>query len=165
MRKKSKDNKKTIITILVIAILILGMPLLMKLAKKKNWGSWQMGPGSDLPIMSNEVALCEKMAVKNYNAFPYRLIVVLDVFAKAVDGKRDQLDTLVGQHDLEIKDRIRCVVASANREQFTDPQLKLVRNEITTNVEEIVGKGLFTDILIPVWNVADKIVPKEFAAR
>ena len=102
---------------------------------------------------TDEVALCENLLCENYYNFQYPTVITASIFAKAESDKCKTLTKLIKDHSLEIRDNIRSTVASAQHWEITDPKLEVIIGEMKTGVEQIVGKGLIKNILIPVWHV------------
>ena len=99
----------------------------------------------------SEVALCEKLTVDNWVGGRTRTVVTLEVVAKTPTEKEVDLTTLITDHSTQIKDRIRVLVGSAQPDQVKDPRLQVIKREIKTSVEQIIGEGFIAEVLIPTW--------------
>ena len=98
-----------------------------------------------------EVTLAESFNVDNYMGGKTRLVITMEVCAKVTKEKGDEFKGLVEAHKTEIKDTIRTLVASAQPDQIKDPKLQVIKREIQTSVEKIVGEGVIQEILVSSW--------------
>ena len=80
-----------------------------------------------------------------------RLVITLEVVARAQRVDEPQLTVSVTDNGTAIIDRIRTMVSSAEPSHIRDPKLEVIKREIKTGVETIIGEGLIQDILLPIW--------------
>ena len=126
-----------------------------ELAKNWHWkaiGNQRFSQGKSHKSGS-EVSLCESMSVVNWISFRTRAVVKVSVCALSREGNNEQLNKMVQQHPHAIKDSIRTVIASADYEQITDPELFYVTSKIAARIEPILGKGLMSKIVVPHWRI------------
>ena len=98
-----------------------------------------------------EVTLAESFNVDNYMGGKTRLVITMEVCAKVAKDKAEEFKGLVESHKTEIKDAIRTLVASSQPDQIKDPKLQVIKREIQTGVETIIGEGLIQEILVSSW--------------
>ena len=98
-----------------------------------------------------EVILAEDFVANKYVGTKARIIVNMDVSAKVEKVNQKKLETLVTEHKTEILDTIRTLVSGADAEHIRDSQLQVIKREIKTGVEKIVGPDLVDEILLPGW--------------
>ena len=98
-----------------------------------------------------EVILAENFSVDNYMGGKTRLVINMEVCAKVVREKEKEFEGLVDSHETEIRDAIRTLVSSSQPDQIKDPKLQVIKREIKTGVEKIVGEGLIQEILVSSW--------------
>jgi len=98
-----------------------------------------------------EVILAESFSVDNYMGGKTRLVINMEVCAKVTREKEEEFKGLVDSRETEIRDAIRTLVSSAQPDQIKDPKLQVIKREIKTGVEKIVGEGLIQEILISSW--------------
>ena len=98
-----------------------------------------------------EVILASDMSVDNYSLGKTRIVITLQVAAKTARSKETQLKEAVGNHNTEIRDTIRVSLSSADPTDLKDAKLEVIKREIKTGVELIIGSGLIEEILLPIW--------------
>lgn len=98
-----------------------------------------------------EVLLVENFSVDNYVGGRARIVVTLAAVAKADELNSAALTAMVEANQTEIKDRIRTLVSSAQPDHIRDAHLQVIKREIKTSVDQIVGEGLIEEILLPTW--------------
>jgi flagellar basal body-associated protein FliL len=77
--------------------------------------------------------------------FLYNLAVV----AKVGEKEKEKAKALFEEHDAEIKDRIRTIVASSSPEIMDEPGLETLRRQIKYQLDQDLGKDVIKDLLIP----------------
>jgi len=127
--------------------------------EKKPQFYWQSEHGSressvKISANTNEIPLCNNMSVENWASDRQRFFITTSIFAKAEQEKKEQLESMVYDHNSQIKDRIRSILASMAPQNIHDPHLQTVKNEVKSNLDQIVGAGLVDSILIPEWQAA-----------
>ena len=153
-KKRKKSRRSGICVFLLAAGLGLGVFLFKKSNRSFTWPDWRWGQlARDLQSSpcKPEVMLCEGMTVVNWNNWRRGVAVRLSVSAKTDRQNSGQLTRLVDEHDAQIKDRIRLIVASARPEHIRDPQLHYVKSSIQQSVEQIISPDLIRKILVPEW--------------
>jgi len=140
---------------IAVLLLFFGMLLLIWTMPRDNVDefSWRKGSRSNSSLGSDELLLCESMHCERWLTFRSRTIVTISAYAKACPDKSSTLDKAIACHSHEIKDEIRSAVTSADYDQLRDPHLKHITRKINSSLERIIGKGLFTKVLIPVWHI------------
>jgi flagellar basal body-associated protein FliL len=155
IKPKPKIPLKTIIVIAAVTLMEGGTIATFKLMHKP-----QVVEASD-PIVqveenpnkdSAEIALADGN-VDNYVSGRSFIRVTLEVHAKVKKEKQTQLNELVTAHKTEIRDRIRYLVSSSQPEDLKDPKLQVVKRQIKSDIEKVVGDGLIEDILLPIWQL------------
>lgn len=99
----------------------------------------------------DEVTLAGNFNVDNYMGGKTRLVITMEVCAKVTKDKGEEFRGLVDTHKTEIKDTIRTLVASAQPDQIKDPKLQVIKREIQTAVEKVIGEGQIQEILVSSW--------------
>ncbi len=154
-KAKSKLPLKTIIIILAVLLLEGGTITVFMVFK----GGPTSAEGTD-PIQGDtqvdlkeyvEVPLTESFNVDNYMGGKTRIVITMEVCAKVSKEKGDEFMGLVDSHTTEIKDAMRTLVASSQPDQIKDPKLQVIKREIQTSVEKIVGEGMIHEILVSNW--------------
>ncbi len=98
-----------------------------------------------------EVVLAEDFTIDNYTAGRSRIVIRCGVAAKVSLENQLKLQELVTAHKTEIKDTIRTLVSSAQPDHLRDSKKQVIKREIKTGMEDIIGEGLIEDILLPDW--------------
>ncbi|MCK4628806.1 MAG: hypothetical protein KAT56_07360 [Sedimentisphaerales bacterium] len=150
-RKNNRTGKGIAALLLILGIFLLfwAVP-----RDKVDEFSWRKGYRSNSSSGSDELLLCENMQCERWLTFRSRTIVTISAYVKACPDKNSILDKAIIRHSHEIKDEIRSAVTSADYDQLRDPNLKQITGKITSGMERIIGKGLFTRVLIPVWHIS-----------
>jgi len=155
-KPKRKLPIKTLIIILGV-LLLEGGTIGVFMAFKG--GPSEAGASSD-PIVDTqnpeqqkmaEVVLAEDFTIDNYTGGRSRIVIRCGVAAKVSLENQPKLKELVTTHQTEIKDTIRTLVSSAQPDHLQDPQKEVIKREIKTGMEEIIGEGLIDEILLPDW--------------
>ena len=155
-KPKGKLPIKTIIIILGV-LLLEGGTIGVFMAFKG--GPSEAGASSD-PIVDTqdpeqkqmaEVVLAEDFTIDNYTAGRSRIVIRCSVAAKVSQENQVKLQDLVTSHQTEIKDTIRTLVSSAQPDHLRDSKKQVIKREIKTGMEEIIGEGLIEEILLPDW--------------
>ncbi len=154
MPKSGKNNR--IGRGIAVVLLIFGTFVLIWTAPrdKVDEFSWRKGSRSSMSSGSDELLLCESMHCDRWLTLRSRTIVTISAYARTSPDKSNILNKAIARHSHEIKDEIRSVVTSADYDQLRDPHLKHITSKITSSLERILGKGLVTKILIPVWHIS-----------
>jgi len=116
--------------------------------------SWRKGSRSNLSPGSDELILCENMHCDRWLTLRSRTIVTISAYARTSPDKSNVLDKAIARHSHEIKDEIRSAITSADYDQLRDPYLKHITGKIISSLERIIGKGIVTKVLIPVWHIS-----------
>jgi len=98
-----------------------------------------------------EVSLAENFSVDNYTRGKSKLVVTMHVTAKVDESRKDQLTKKVEASKSEIKDGIRALVSTAQPDEVRDSKLQVIKREIKSCVEKIIGEGMVEEILISEW--------------
>ncbi|MBN2212157.1 MAG: flagellar basal body-associated FliL family protein [Sedimentisphaerales bacterium] len=159
-KEEQKPKKKLPIKTLII---ILGILLLeggtIGVFMAFKGGPSEAGASSD-PIVDTqepeqkkmaEVILAEDFTIDNYTAGRARIVIRCGVAAKVSLENQPKLQEMVAAHQTEIKDTIRTLVSSAQPDHLRDSKKQVIKREIKTGMEEIIGEGLIEDILLPDW--------------
>jgi flagellar basal body-associated protein FliL len=155
IKPKSKLPFKTIIVIAAVVLMEGGTIVLLKSSHTP-----QPVEASD-PIVevqespnsgSAEIALADG-SVDNYVSGRSFIRVTLEVSAKVKKENQAKLTELVTAHKTEIRDRVRYLVSSSQPEDLKDPKLQVVKRQVKSDMEKIVGEGLIEDVLLPVWQL------------
>ena len=154
-KTKSKLPLKTILIILAVLLLEGGTITIFMVSKGGPSPAEGTNPiAGDTQIDQKEYAeviLAESFNVDNYMGGKTRLVITMEVCAKVAKDKGEDFKGLVDSHKTEIKDTIRTLVASTQPDQVKDPKLQVIKREIQTGVEKIIGEGLIQEILISSW--------------
>ena len=155
-KPKKKLPIKTIIVILSVMLLEGGTITFFKVAHDGPQPAQatdpiaptEKAPGKDMV----EVVLADNMNVDNYSmGAKARLVITLEVVARAQRTDEPQLTQSVTDNGTAIKDKIRTMVSSAEPTHIRDAKLEVIKREIKTGVETIIGEGIIKEILLPVW--------------
>ncbi len=154
-KAKSKLPLKTILIILAVLLLEGGTITVFMVLKGGPTAAEGTNPIEgdtqvDLKEFA-EVTLADSFNVDNYMGGKTRLVITMEVCAKVAKEKGDEFKAIVEAHKTEIKDTIRSFVASAHPDQIKDPKLQVIKREIQTSVEKIVGEGMIQEILVSSW--------------
>jgi hypothetical protein len=156
-KSKSKKRDKSFFDFFIAALVAVLFAILFYgvLHKIQVWPSWSLsgtGGGTRLDRLT-EVPLCRIESCRALGS-PWRYTTVTcQIFARAKDGKTQQLAGLVARNDIKIKDIVRSVIAQARLHQLTDPKLEFITSQVGEKMEQIVGNGTIAKILIPQWSV------------
>jgi flagellar basal body-associated protein FliL len=94
-----------------------------------------------------EVKLVE---AKLYNSQSGKLwLYDLQVVAKVSEKNKEKVSELFAEHESEIRDRIRTIVASSDPKSLAEPGLETIRRQIAYQLEQDIGKELVKEVLIP----------------
>jgi flagellar basal body-associated protein FliL len=158
--KREEKKKKTNVTKLFLFLfLIAGVISLLFFVKpdkkpkfywKSKSTSW--GTGKEVSSKTNEIPLCENIAVENWVTQRQRVLITTSIYAKAEEEKKEQLKSLVNSNNGQIKDRIRSILAGLPTQNIRDPHLNEVKNQVQSSMDKIVGQGLINSILVPEWH-------------
>ncbi len=101
----------------------------------------------------NEVAevLLADGSVDNYVSGRSLIRVDLEIHAKIKKADQEKMKLLAEEHKTEIRDRIRFLVSSSQPEDLRDPKLQVIKREIKTTMDEILGPDMIQEIFIPMW--------------
>ena len=154
-KTKSKLPLKTILIILAVLLLEGGTITVFMVSKGGPTPAEGTNPiEGDTQIDQKEYAeviLAESFNVDNYMGGKTRLVITMEVCAKVAKDQGEDFKGLVDSHKTEIKDAIRTLVASAQPDHIKDPKLQVIKREIQTGVEKIVGEGVIQEILVSSW--------------
>ncbi|KPK76562.1 MAG: hypothetical protein AMJ79_06270 [Phycisphaerae bacterium SM23_30] len=151
---KHKLPLKTIIIILGVLLMEGSTIVAFKVFSKPSpaEGSSPIEGTAETPAKDEaEIALAEKFSVDNHMAGRTTLVVTMDVSIKVKKIKEDDVKTRVEANKAEILDSIRTLVASAQLDQLKEPDKQVIKREIKTAVEKIIGKELIETVLITDW--------------
>lgn len=98
-----------------------------------------------------EVSLAENFSVDNYTRGKSKLVVTMNVTAKADESQKENLTKKVEASKSEIKDGIRALISMAQPDEVRDPKLQVIKREIKSCIEEIIGEGMIEEVLISEW--------------
>lgn len=115
---------------------------------------WSMGKEPQRKVPTNELALCKNIKVNNWVGYRRRVVITVDIYAKAEEGTRDQLESLIKEKKEEIQDQIRSVVSGASFYQIIDPYLTDISGQLHTEIDQIVGPGKIDKLLFPRWHIS-----------
>lgn len=90
----------------------------------------------------DEKQLPNKKSGKLYN---YALQVVVTTDEK----NKTKLADLITEHEAQIRDHVRTIIASADTKTFEEPGLETLRRQIAYQLEQDVGKDIVLEVLIP----------------
>ncbi|MBN1846412.1 MAG: hypothetical protein JW810_12055 [Sedimentisphaerales bacterium] len=154
-KKKSKLPLKTIIIIVGVLLMEGGTISMFMVFKGGPAPAEGTDPISDTAQVQTkecaEVVLAEDFSVDNYIGGKTRLVINMRICAKVDKAKAAELEPLVEGHKTEIMDAVRTLVSSAQPDQIKDPKLQVIKREIKTGVEKIIGEGLLDEILVSNW--------------
>ena len=73
----------------------------------------------------------------------------MQVVAKVSEKSKEKLTALFAEHESEIRDRIRTIIASSDPKSLAEPGLETIRRQIAYQLEQDIGKDLVKEVLIP----------------
>jgi len=73
----------------------------------------------------------------------------LQVFAKVSEKNKAKLVDLLTERQAEIRDKIRTIIASAEKKTLDEPGLETLRRQVTYQLEQDVGPDMIKELLIP----------------
>ena len=154
-KPKSKLPLKTLLIILVVFLLEGGTISLFWVMK----GGPKLAEATD-PIEQthenpnkefSEVVLVDNFAVDNHVSGRSKWIITLEVAAKVESAKKGYLEDRKDVHKKEILNTVRIIISSAQPDDMKDPQKQVIKREIKSGIEKIVGEDLIKEILLPIW--------------
>ena len=99
-----------------------------------------------------EIMVAENFSVDNHMAGHTTLKVTMGIAFKVKKDNKENVAVLVEDHKREMLDRIRTLVAGAQPDHIKkEPDLQVIKREIKLAVEEIIGKELVEEVLLPNW--------------
>ena len=98
-----------------------------------------------------EVVIIDDMSADNYKLGKTRMVISFQVAAKAQRSREQKLMAVLEQNAIQIKDSVRVLVSDADPAQIRDGKLEVIKREIKTGVERIIGEGYIEEILLPQW--------------
>ena len=116
------------------------------------WVRREWGRSAGQRELESEIPVCEYVKAENWYSWRRCVAVEFSVFAKAQEDGNKQLADLVDKHRSQLTDDIRAVVAGVEPEALRDPELVLVKHEVQDCLDDVVGKGLVAEVLVPVWH-------------
>jgi flagellar basal body-associated protein FliL len=153
--KKKLPLKMVIILAAVVGLMEGGTIVIVKMLSKPHVaeGSTEaIVPTKEAPVKEMaEVVLVDQFTVVNYVAGRSRMVITLKVTGKVAADRKGKLEEAVKNRGTEMKDVIRTLVAAAPPDQIKDPKLQVMKRQIKTSMEQIVGEGLIEEILLPDW--------------
>jgi len=158
-KAKAKLGLKTILVVLGVLLLQGGTFTLTKIMFSGPKSAGATSPIEDTVQSTNqdmaEVSLAEDFRVSKFVGTKAQIMVTMSVSAKVSKEKQSQLQDLVTNHSTEILDTVRVLVSSADPEHIKDPRTEVIKREIKSGVEKIIGEGLIEEILLPGWQPFD----------
>jgi flagellar basal body-associated protein FliL len=113
-------------------------------------------PAMAVPPATATAAAVEKDAevklveAKLYNSQSGKLwLYDMQVVAKVSEKNKEKVTGLFAEHESEIRDRIRTIVASSDPKSLAEPGLETIRRQIAYQIEQDIGKELVKEVLIP----------------
>jgi flagellar basal body-associated protein FliL len=98
-------------------------------------------------VKDTEVKLVE---AKLYNSQSGKLwLYDMQVVAKVSEKNREKVTELFAEHESEIRDRIRTIIASSDPKSLAEPGLETIRRQIAYQLDQDIGKELVKEVLIP----------------
>ncbi len=157
MKRKKLHRNQLFLLLFILAMI----PVFIWVAYFKTspddwgWGKWTIKPSLRVKVVERvaEVPLCEEAVFESGSGQDYHNIVTASIFLKSVPDQHKTLEAKALGHRGEIKNIIREIVGSANSKQIEDPHLEYVKAEVTRRVGQVVGKRLFSEVLVPQWEV------------
>jgi flagellar basal body-associated protein FliL len=73
----------------------------------------------------------------------------MQVVAKVSEKNKGKVTELFAEHESEIRDRIRTIIASSDPKSLAEPGLETIRRQIAYQLDQDVGKDLIKEVLIP----------------
>jgi flagellar basal body-associated protein FliL len=73
----------------------------------------------------------------------------MQVVAKVSEKNKEKTTALFAEHESEIRDRIRTIIASSDPKSLAEPGLETIRRQIAYQLEHDIGKDLVKEVLIP----------------
>jgi flagellar basal body-associated protein FliL len=73
----------------------------------------------------------------------------LQVVVKVSEKNKTKVTELFAERDAEIRDQVRTIIASSDPSSLTEPGLETLRRKISYQLEQLVGKDLLKEVLIP----------------
>ena len=73
----------------------------------------------------------------------------MQVVAKVSEKNKEKVTGLLADHDSEVRDRIRTIIASSDPKSLQEPGLETLRRQIAYQLEQDIGKELIKEVLIP----------------
>lgn len=158
-KPKGKLGLKTILLIAAVFLMEAGTITVFKVMGNGPGKVGATSPIEETVQSSNqdmaEVMLAEDFRVSKFVGTKAQIMVTMSVSAKVSKDQQAQLQDLVTSHSTEILDTVRVLVSSADPEHIKDPQTEVIKREIKTGVEKIIGEGLIEEILLPGWQPYD----------
>lgn len=157
-KPKAKLPIKTIMVVLGVILLEAGTISFFIVAKGGTPDSAQGGTDPieqtrELPNKTlAEVVLTQETSVDNYIGGKFKMIVTLQVAAKVETADKENLDKRVTEHGNEILNSVRIVISSASPEEIKDPKLQVIKRQLKSEIEDVVGKDIIKEILLPIWS-------------
>jgi flagellar basal body-associated protein FliL len=73
----------------------------------------------------------------------------LQVVVKVSDKNKAKVTELFAEREAEIRDQVRTIIASSDPNSLMEPGLETLRRKISYQLEQVVGKDLLKEVLIP----------------
>lgn len=157
MKRKKLHRNQQILILFIFSVIPMMVWLVYLDASPDDWdwGRWTVKPELRVPAVERtaEVALCERAIFESRNGRDYHNIVTASIFLKSVPDQHKALEAKTLEHQGEIKSIIREVIGSAGSKQVEDPMLVYVKSEVSRKVGQVVGRTLFSEVLVPLWEV------------
>jgi len=147
---KKKAGLKMIIAALAVVILEVGtVGITAKMAggPRQVTAETPVQPKAEVMERDVEVKLLAERMPNSLSGQQY--LYDLQVVVKVSDKNKTKVTELFTERDAEIRDQVRTIIASSDPNSLVEPGLETLRRKISYQLEQVVGKDLLKEVLIP----------------
>jgi flagellar basal body-associated protein FliL len=147
--------KKAGMKLALAAAVVLGLEAATIGVTMKLAGGPSTAGAAELPIQKKEEVVERDVEVKLISErLPNSLsgrqyLYDLQVVVKVSDKNKPKVAELFSERDAEIRDQVRTIIASSDPNSLTEPGLETLRRKISYQLEQVIGKDLLKEVLIP----------------
>ena len=147
---KKKGGMKVMIAAAVVVLLEVGTVLLTVKMSSGPKAVMADQPATTTAAAAEKEAEVKLVADKLPNSLSGRLYMYdMQIFAKVSDKNKEKVNGLLTEHDSEIRDHIRMIIAGSDPKALAEPGLETLRRQIAYQLEQDLGKDLIKEVLIP----------------
>lgn len=154
-KTQSHNRQALIVFVLLVAVGLLFVLLVPSAVKHLRFSPSQPFREGFIPaptyVEDPAVALCENMVVERWLSWRHRRVVQCSIYAKPTEGHKTELEKLVQDHDQQIRDNLRIMIANADTNQLMDPRLAYVKRCTQHTLAELGSETFVEKILVPEW--------------